>query len=126
MGEMLNSMRPFFPFLLFVFVAFAGTGQTPISSELHRPSSFDNSYAGTLPVDAYARSFGEERYGFLAIFEVRVAPGVVKTLDVRQYFGSEELTVQGFMRVRASLSGQAHLVNVHWITPTEGGVVIGN
>ena len=123
---MSRQMRSILSSFLLVFIAFTGTAQTPTSSELHRPSSFDNSYAGTLPVDAHARFSGEERFGFIAIFEVRVGPGVVKTLEVRQYFANEEIAVQGFMRVKASLSGQAHLVHVHWISPTEGGVTIGN
>ena len=119
-------MRFLLSLCFLVGLSFTISAQAPASSEMHRPSSFDNSYAGTLPVGEYGRSMGEERYGFLAIFEVRVSPGVIKTLDVRQYFGSEQLAVQGFMRVKASLAGKAQLVHVNWISPTEGEISIGN
>ena len=125
MVEMSQKMRAFLSFFLFVCVALSSSAQAPASSELHLPSAFDNSFAGTLPTDAHAKSLGDERYGFIALFEVRVAPGIVKSLEIRQYFGNEEHAVQGFMRVKASLT-QAHLVHVNWVTPTEGGVVIGN
>ena len=124
--EMSLTMRFSILTLLFAFVTLTTSAQAPTRSELHIPSAFDNSYAGTLSGGGHARSMGDERYGFAAIFEVRVAPGVVKTMDVRQYFGSEELSVQGFMRVKASLAGKAHLVHVNWLTPTEGGNLIGN
>lgn len=126
MVEMSPMMRFFLSLILLVCATVNSSAQVPATSELHMPSAFDNSFAGTLSGSGYARSLGEERYGFSAIFEVRVAPGVVKTLDIRQYFASEEHAVQGFMRVKASLSGTAHLVHVNWITPTEGGEIIGN
>ena len=119
-------IRFFLSSFLFVCATFTSSAQVPAASELHMPSAFDNSFAGTLTGGGHARSVGEERYGFSALFEVRVSPGVVKTLAVRQYFASEEHAVQGFLRVRTSLSGSAHLVHVNWISPTEGGELIGN
>ena len=109
------------------FVAFLSLGisaQSPLSPDLHKPSSFDNSYAGTLPVGGLNRS-GDERYGFNAIFELRVAPGVVKVLDVRQYFASEQQAVQGFLRVRTAMPEGAYLVSVQWTGPTQGQANIG-
>jgi len=93
---------------------------------MHRPSAFDNSFAGSLPTLGPARSFEDGRYGFLALFELRVAPGVIKTLDVRQFFATEQLTVEGFMRVKTSMPASAELVHVTWVTPTQGQTGIGN
>ncbi len=117
-------MRSFLSFLL-VLASFSIQAQTPGTADLHRPSSFDNSFEGTLPQGGLARSFQEGRYGFLALFEIRVAPGVVKVLDVRQFFANEQLAVQGFMRVQAAMPDQAVLANVVWLNPTEGHMGIG-
>ena len=100
--------------------------QTPGNAEMHRPSAFDNSFEGSLPATGPARSFEDGRYGFMALFEVRVAPGIIKTLDVRQFFASEQLTVEGFMRVKAAMPSNAELVHVTWLTPMEGQAGIGN
>ncbi|MCH1583355.1 MAG: hypothetical protein L7S63_09575 [Flavobacteriales bacterium] len=71
------------------------------------------------------RSAGEGRFGFYAIFELRIAPGIVKTLDVRQFFGSELQSVEGFTRVRSSVPDNAYLVSVQWFYPTLGDINIG-
>jgi len=71
------------------------------------------------------RSAGEGRFGFHAIFELRIAPGIIKTLDVRQFFGSELQSVEGFTRVRSSVPDNAHLVSVQWFYPTLGDISIG-
>lgn len=110
---------------LFFVGALSLNAQTPGSAELHRPSAFDNSYAGTIPTPAASRTGDGGRYGFMALFEIRVAPGVVKVLDVRQFFASEQLAVQGFMRVQEAMPDQAVLAGVTWIGPTEGQQGIG-
>ena len=117
-------LRPFLAIILFAS-AFGIQAQTPVFPEFHKPSSFDNSYQGTLPQGGASRMSQEGRYGFLALFEIRVAPGVVKVLDVRQFFDTEQLAVQGFMRVQAAMPNQAVLANVVWINPTEGQMDIG-
>jgi hypothetical protein len=94
--------------------------QTPASAERHALTSFDNGYANTLPVPVYDRGHDQNRYGFKAMFEVRVAPGVVKTLDVRQAYATEQQSVQGFMKVRSALPTNAVLIYVEWITPASG------
>lgn len=110
-----------------LFIGMAANAQTPTSPERHALTSFDNSYANTLPVPVYNRSGHDAvRYGFQAVFEIRVAPGVVKTLEVRQFFATEQLSVQGFMKVRTAMPGQAELVYVTWIAPTQGGGGVGN
>ena len=50
---------------------------------------------------------------------------MVKVLDVRQFFDTEQLAVQGFMRVQAAMPNQAVLANLVWINPTEGHMDIG-
>ena len=109
---------------LLASLSLGAAAQTPLPSDLHKPTSFDNSYAGTLPVGGWNRS-GDERYGFNAIFELRVAPGIVKVLDVRQYFASEQQAVQGFLRVRTAMPEGAYLVSVQWTGPTQGQANIG-
>jgi len=94
--------------------------QTPASAERHALTSFDNGYANTLPVPVYDRGHDQNRYGFKAMFEVRVAPGVVKTLDIRQAYATEQQSVQGFMKVRSALPANAVLIYVEWITPASG------
>ena len=48
------------------------------------------------PWDAYARSLGEERYGFLAIFEVRVShQALLKRSMFGSTFGSEATRCPG-------------------------------
>ena len=59
--------------------------QTPASAERHALTSFDNGYANTLPVPVYDRGHNQDRYGFKAMFEVRVAPGVVKERRVQRH-----------------------------------------
>lgn len=119
-------MRCFFLLLALSFVMANVQAQTPGHFDMHRPSAFDNSFVGTLPSTGPARSFEEGRYGFMALFELRVAPGVIKTLDVRQFFPTEQMTVEGFMRVKAAMPTTAELVQVTWLTPTEGQTGIGN
>lgn len=109
-----------------LFITVGTYAQTPGTADFHRPSSFDNSYAGTLPSYGAARSQGDGRYGFAALFELRVAPGVVKSFDVRQYFPTEQLAVQGFMRVQNAMPNGSILVAVNWIAPTNGDSAIGN
>ena len=65
------------------------------------------------------------RYGFHAVFEVRYAPGVIKVLEVRQYFLTEMQSVQGFMRVRSSVPAGAILKSLDWVTPTGGFGSVG-
>ena len=119
---------PFRTLLLIVTFGFVGIAQAqaPASAERHALTSFDNGFANTLPVPLYDRGHDQNRYGFNALFEVRVAPGVVKTLDVRQYFSTEQLSVQGFMKVRRAMPADAVLVYVEWISPTSGNSPIGN
>lgn len=114
-------------FLAALFLIGIGTlsAQTPGTAEFHRPSSFDNSFAGTIPTQAASRTGDGGRYGFMALFEIRVAPGVVKVLDVRQFFPTEQLAVQGFMRVQSAMPDQAILASVTWLGPTEGQETIG-
>ncbi len=100
--------------------------QTPGSGVRHALTGFDNGYANTLPVPVYDRAHDDSRYGFNAMFEIRVAPGVVKTLDVRQFFSTEQLSVQGFMKVRSAMPADAVLVYVQWVTPTSGTGPIGH
>ena len=119
-------LRSFVAFVALLFMASTATAQTPATADFHMPSAFDNSYAGTLPQSGVMRSMGEDRYGFQAIFEWRVAPGVVKVFDVRQYFGTEQGAIQGFMRVQSSMPQGTSLVNVEWFSPTTGGSEIGN
>ena len=111
--------------LIFIAAAFGTQSQTPVFPEFHKPSSFDNSDHGTLSHGGASRSSEQGRYGFLALFEIRVAPGVVKVLDVRQFFDTEQSAVQGFMRVQAAMPNQAVLANLVWINPTEGHMDIG-
>ena len=121
-------MMPFRTLFLLAAISFAGfaQAQTPGSAERHALTGFDNSYANTLPVPVYDRGHDQNRYGFKAIFEVRVAPGVVKTLDVRQFYSTEQLAVQGFMKVRSAMPIHAVLVHVEWVSPTSGAEVIGH
>ena len=100
--------------------------QTPGSSVRHALTGFDNGYSNTLPVPVYDRGHDDNRYGFNAMFEIRVAPGVIKTLDVRQFFSTEQHSVQGFMKVRSAMPADAVLVYVQWITPTSGTSPIGH
>jgi len=72
------------------------------------------------------KSTVDGRFGFLALFEVRFGPGVIKTLDVRQFYSSEQQAVEGFMRVKASMPVNAVLVEVTWVSPTEGHSGVGN
>ena len=122
----MNMLRSIVAFAALLFMASTATAQTPGTADFHMPSAFDNSFAGTLPQSGVMRSMGEDRYGFQAIFEWRVAPGVVKVFDVRQYFGTEQGAIQGFMRVQASMPQGTSLVNVEWFSPTTGGSGIGN
>jgi hypothetical protein len=121
-------MMPYRTLFLLVVISISGMvqAQTPGSAERHALTEFDNSYANTLPVPVYDRGHDQNRYGFNAIFEIRVAPGVVKTLDVRQYYSTEQLAVQGFMKVRSAMPADAILVHVEWVSPTSGAEVIGH
>jgi hypothetical protein len=118
--------RFFLPVFLLTFLSFAAEAQTPGLAELHRPSSFDNSFSGSLPDFGPARSGEDGRYGFAAIFEWRIAPGVVKTFDVRQFYSTEALAVQGFMRVQSALPSGTDLIHIEWMAPTTGDAQIGN
>lgn len=122
----MDMARFFLPLLALMLVSSAADAQTPGVAQLSRPSAFDNSYAGTLPSGGAARSFEEGRYGFLALFEIRVVPGVVKTLDVRQFYPTEQQTVEGFLRVQAAMPNSANLVQVEWLSPPEGQSGMGN
>jgi len=118
-------------FRTLLLVAAIGLGgiaqaQTTGSAVRHALTGFDNSYANTLPVPVYDRGHDDNRYGFNAMFEIRVAPGVVKTLDVRQFFSTEQHSVQGFMKVRSAMPADAVLVYVRWISPTSGTSPIGH
>ena len=127
-GQILPEMTTrIFTLASLLFIGLAMNAQTPGTPERHALTSFDNSFANTLPVPVYDRNGHDaNRYGFQAMFEIRVAPGVVKTLEVRQYFATEQLSVQGFMKVRTAMPGQAELVYVTWISPTQGGGAVGN
>ena len=115
-------MMPFRTFFLLAAISLSGfaQAQTPGSAERHALTGFDNGYANTLPVPVYDRGHDQNRYGFKAMFEVRVAPGVVKTLDIRQAYATEQQSVQGFMKVRSALPANAVLIYVQWITPASG------
>ncbi len=71
-------------------------------------------------------SSGHNRYGFHALYEVRMSPGVVKVLDVRQYYISENQAVQAFMKVQSSVPPGSILKSVEWISPTGGSGGLGN
>ena len=55
-----------------------------------------------------------------------MSPGVVKVLDVRQYYISENQAVQAFMKVQASVPPGSILKSVEWISPTGGSGGLGN
>ena len=118
--------RLFISAVLLVSLSFGVHAQTPGHGELHRPSSFDNSFEGSLPDYGPARSGDDGRYGFLALFELRIAPGIVKSFDVRQFFPSEQLSVQGFLRLQSAMPSGTVLVHVDWLSPTTGESGIGN
>lgn len=70
-----------------------------------------------------AASYG--RYGFQAVVELRVAPGVNKRLNVRQYFPSLEAAQLGFAAVRSALPAHSHLISLVWFFPTDSQDEIG-
>ena len=96
-------------------------------------SSWTSSHAGidkTQSTSAMAMhgsrsSVGGQKFGFHAHFEIRVAPGLIKPMEVRQYFNSEELAVAGFLRVRNAMVDDAHLVSIVWVTPTDSQQGLG-
>lgn len=71
------------------------------------------------------RAGSNERYGFHAAFEVRVSPGIFKTLQVRQYFGTQQAAHQGMSDLKTDLPANSHLVYLLWITPTGSQGQIG-
>lgn len=99
-----------------------------IANAQAEPAAFrqDKAQVGTASASSTGlRGAGEGRFGFHAIFELRIAPGIIKTLDVRQFFSSELQSVEGFTRVRSSLPHSAYLVSVQWFYPTLGDISIG-
>ena len=71
------------------------------------------------------RAGSNERYGFHAAFEVRVSPGIFKTLQIRQYFGTQQAAHQGLSDLKTDLPANSHLVYLMWITPTGSQGQIG-
>ena len=69
---------------------------------------------------------GHNRYGFHALYEVRMSPGIIKVLDIRQYYVSETQAVQAFMKVQASVPPGAMLKSVQWFGPTGGSGSLGD
>ena len=96
-------------------------------------SSWTSSHAGidktqsasAMAMNGSRSSVGGQKFGFHAHFEIRVAPGLLKPLEVRQYFNSEEQAVAGFMRVRNAMVDHAHLVSIVWVTPTDSQQGLG-
>lgn len=50
---------------------------------------------------------------------------MIKPMEVRQYFNSEEQAVAGFLRVRNAMVDNAHLVSIVWVTPTDSQQGLG-
>ena len=71
------------------------------------------------------RAGSNERYGFHAAFEVRVSPGIFKTLQIRQHFGTQQAAHQGLSDLKTDLPANSHLVYLTWITPTGSQGQIG-
>ena len=78
------------------------------------------------PASQLQSTSDHNRYGFHALYEVRMSPGVIKVLDIRQYYISENLAVQAFMKVQASVPPGSILKSVQWISPTGGSGGLGN
>ena len=114
-------LRSFFALLIVLATFSAANAQTEPAAHRQGKAQIGPTSNPTTGV----RSAGEGRFGFHAVFEVRIAPGVIKTLDVRQYFGTETQSVEGFTRVRSSVPETAHLVSVQWFYPTLGDISIG-
>ena len=79
-------------------------------------------HEATLPVHSVGNNLN--RYGFIAWFEIRVSPGIVKTLNVRQFFNSAQHAIQGFARVQEAMPENSVLRGIEWVfpTPENGGL----
>lgn len=109
------------PALLFSVTFF---GQDLVKSPLSALTSSKPS--SELEVQKPQGNADHNRYGFHALYEVRVNPGIIKVLDIRQYYLTEMQTVQAFMRVQASVPAGAMLKSVEWISPTGNSGGLGN
>lgn len=79
-----------------------------------------------IPISELQGTAGHNRYGFHALYEVRMSPGVIKVLDIRQYYITEAQAVQAFMKVQASVPPGSILKSVQWISPTGGSGGLGD
>ena len=113
------------PFFLIVALAWSQPAMSQ-SSRTSIPSGIGKTQSNsTLAMNGARSSVGGQKFGFHAHFEIRVAPGLVKPMEVRQYFNSEEHAVAGFLRVRNAMVDNAHLVSIVWVTPTDSQQGLG-
>ena len=70
--------------------------------------------------------YEEEGWDEARLLGMLQGDGIIKVLDIRQYYVSETQAVQAFMKVQASVPPGAMLKSVQWFGPTGGSGSLGD